>query len=95
MPGLAECVSYLDDRPASKRQIQFGGSGRGLYCQARGMIPRMMAARRSGSLLRAEGFDRVNGGGATRRQVAGQESCDNKADRNGCVGERVGWTHTE
>ena len=45
--------------------------------------------------FRAEGFDRVDGGGAARWKVAGEESRDDEAKGDGGVGQGIDWADLE
>src|SRR5258708_4113724 len=49
----------------------------------------------AGRLLRAQGFDGVDGGGAARGQVAGQESRRHEANGDGTVRQGIDWAHPE
>src|SRR5882672_5671628 len=58
-------------------------------------MPKVLVVGWAGRLLRAEGFHRVHGGGAARGEVAGQESSEYEAKRDGGVGQGIDWADLE
>ena len=49
----------------------------------------------SAALLGAEGLDGVDGGGAARRQIAGEERCGDEAERSCTVSDGIDGAHFE